>query len=346
MKQSTVAGLKPQNPVLSTFLIHLKERKMASNGNAYLDLELRDSTGIVGAKIWDCDRFDLDFEVGDVVRVEGVAEQYRGNPQIRVRKISKCAAEEYDLRDYLPRSERDSEEMYAGLLARVRRSPEGPIRRLLLSVLEDPAIAEKFRLAPAATVLHHAYLGGLLEHVVSLVGLGDRICDHYPSLDRELVLAGLVLHDLGKIEELSFGREFRYTTRGQLIGHISIGMELVRDKIRALPDFPPALGDQIEHIILSHHGQFEFGSPKQPLFPEALAVHYLDDLDSKLAAMRAQYEAEKDRPGEWTTRNRALGRELLKPEAAGPPEGKSEAASTAGGPSNPQAKLPLRHGQD
>lgn len=344
MKQSFVRDLQPQNPVSSTFLVHLKERKMASNGNAYLDLELRDSTGVVVAKIWDCDRYDLGFDVGDVVRVDGGVELYRGNPQIRVRKISKCAAEDYDLRDYLPRSERDSEEMFSALLERARRAPEGPIRALLLSILEDPALAEKYKLAPAATVLHHAYLGGLLEHVVSLVELGDITCDHFAELDRELVLAGLILHDLGKTEELSFEREFRYTTRGQLVGHISLGMELIHDKIRAIPDFPQSLADKIEHIILSHHGQLEFGSPKLPLFSEALVVHYLDDLDSKLAAMRAQYAAEKDRPGEWTTRNRALGRELLKPAAPEARAAKTEAAAAA--PPTAQAKLPLRHAKE
>jgi 3'-5' exoribonuclease len=160
---------------------------------------------------------------------------------------------------------------------------------------------------------HHAYLGGLLEHVLSLVELGDLTCDHYPSLCRELVVAGLVLHDLGKIDELTCARGFRYTTRGQLVGHIAIALEIVRAKMRDIPDFPVALQDQIEHILLSHHGKLEFGSPKEPMFPEALVVHYLDDMDSKLEAMRAQYAADKDRAGEWTARNPALKRELLKP---------------------------------
>ncbi len=334
MKQSFVTDLSPDSPVQSTFLIQGKERKIASNGSAYLDLNLRDSSGMIAAKLWDCDRYQLDFEMDDVVRVEGQVEEYRGAAQIRIRKITRCAPQEFDPLDYLPRTRRDPEEMYAGLLNRLRQVPEGPVRKLLLAVMEDPGIAQKFKLAPAATNYHHAYLGGLLEHVCSLVELGDKICDHYASLDRELVLAGLVLHDLGKIEELSFAGGFRYTTRGQLVGHMAIALEIVGEKIRAIPDFPPALKDQIEHIILSHHGKLEFGSPKEPLFPEALLVHYLDDLDSKLESMRAQYAADKDRAGDWTSRNPALRRELLKP-----------LASEARGVQRPDAARHDDHGQ-
>ncbi len=318
MKEGFVAHLTPDTFVRSTFLVQSKERKIASNGAAYLDLNLQDATGVISAKLWDCDRHALDFEVDDVVRVEGQVESYRGAAQLKIRRISRCAEEGLDLRDYLPRSARDPEEMFPWLLARLRRMDEGPLRALLLAILEDSALEEKYKLAPAAMSYHHAYLGGLLEHVCSLVELADRVADHYPTLRRDLVLAGLVLHDLGKTQELAFGRSFRYTTRGQLLGHITIGLEIVQEKIRSVPDFPPDLKDQLEHIILSHHGQMEFGSPKEPMFPEALVVHYLDDLDSKLASMRAQYAADHDRAGDWTARNPALRKELLK--VGGPQE--------------------------
>ncbi len=312
MKAIFVADLAPEQPVHSTFLVQAKERKIASNGSAYLDLALRDATGAISAKLWDADRFKPDFELDDVVTVEGQVELYRGAPQIKVRKITKCPPQDVDLRDYLPRTASDPEQMYAALLDRLRALPEGPLRALLLAVMEDPATAEKYKLAPAASSYHHAYLGGLLEHVTSLLELGDRVCEHYPTLRRELIVAGLVLHDIGKVEELSFSRGFRYTNRGQLVGHIVIGLDLVHEKMRAIPDFPDSLRDQLDHIILSHHGQLEFGSPKEPLFPEALVVHYLDDLDSKLESMRAQYEADKDRAGNFTARNPALKRELFK----------------------------------
>jgi 3'-5' exoribonuclease len=318
MKERFVTDLSPDAQVRTTFLVQARERKIARTGSAYLDLDLRDASGVVRAKLWDCDRHALDFEVEDIVAVDGVVEDYQGTLQIRVRKISRCSPDEVDLSDYLPRSRRDPEEMYATLIDRLRRVPEGPLRMLLLTIMEDPSIAEKYKRAPAAMSYHHAFLGGLLEHVLSLAQLGDQVCDHYEFLRRDLLLAGLVLHDVGKIEELSFSRGFRYSTRGQLLGHISIGLEMVQEKMRQIPDFPAELKGQIEHIILSHHGKVEFGSPKEPVFPEALVVHFLDEMDSKLEAMRAQYATDQDRPGDWTARNPALRRELLKIERGSP----------------------------
>jgi 3'-5' exoribonuclease len=314
MKEHFVTDLSPDTHVRTTFLVQARERKIARTGSAYLDLELRDSSGLIRAKLWDCDRHPLDFEVEDIVEVEGVVEEYQGSVQLRVRKISRCSPGEVDVFDYLPRSRRDPAEMYAALLDRLRSLPEGPLRVLLLSILEDPSISEKYKRAPAAMSYHHAFLGGLLEHVLSLVQLGDRVCDHYDFLRRDLLLAGLVLHDLGKIEELSFSRGFRYSTRGQLLGHISIGLEMAQEKMRQIPDFPAELKGQLEHMILSHHGNVEFGSPKEPMFPEALLVHFLDEIDSKLEAMRVQYATDQNRPGDWTARNPALRRELLKIE--------------------------------
>ena len=175
MKERFVTDLTTDTPVRTTFLVQACERKIARNGSAYLDLDLRDSTGVIRAKLWDCDRFGLDYEVEDIVEVDGVVEDYQGNPQIRVRKISKRALSDVDLFDYLPRSRHDPAEMYATLTNRVRGLPEGPLRTLLLSVIEDPQIAEKYKQAPAAMSYHHAFLGGLLEHVVSLIQLGDQV---------------------------------------------------------------------------------------------------------------------------------------------------------------------------
>lgn len=313
MKKVFLADLVPGRPFTSTFLVQLKERKVARTGSAYLDLELRDSTGSRRAKVWDADRLNVSFEVDDIVQVTGGLELFQGAPQITVREIRKLGDGEADLLDYLPRTKQDPEQMYAALLDRVKALPEGPTRTLLMDVLGDPEIAVKYKLAPAATSMHHAFLGGLLEHVTSLCGLADPIADHYPWLDRPLIVAGIVLHDIGKIEELNFNRSFRYSTRGQLLGHITIGLEIAQQKMRAIPDFPPHLKNQIEHSILSHHGKLEFGSPKEPMFPEALVLHALDELDSKLESMRAQFELEKDLAGEWTNKNPALGRRLLKP---------------------------------
>lgn len=329
MKEAYIADLKSGTSVSTSFLVRTKERKTARNGSAYLDLEFQDATGTIKAKLWDCDGFDTAFEADDVVRVSAGVENYQGTLQLSLRKIVKCREAEVDLTDYLRRGAQDTEKLFQALLQRIRQMPQGPLQALLLEVFNDPDIAPKYKLAPAAMSYHHAYLGGLIEHVSSLVHLGDKICDHYPFLDRQLILAGLLLHDLGKIEELNFRRTFNYSTRGQLIGHINMGIEMVREKIRLIPNFPPELWDRLQHIILAHHGKLEFGSPKEPMFMEALAVHYLDDLDSKLQAMREQYEADRDRPGDFTARNRALGRELLKPAA----ESASAAAPAKGGSS-------------
>ncbi|MGH9325419.1 MAG: 3'-5' exoribonuclease YhaM family protein [Terriglobia bacterium] len=313
MKATFVRDLKAGQQVNSTFLLLNKERKIARNGSAYLDLELSDFTGSVRGKLWDCDRLKLDAGMDEIVQVVGAVEEFQGVHQIAVRSLRNTCGEGVSLLDYLPRTRCDTEQMYAALVARIEQMEGGPLKELLLATVCDPAIAERYKLAPAAMVLHHAFLGGLLEHVTSLWQLGDRLSDHYPWLNRSLVLAGVVLHDIGKIEELVFNRSFRYSTRGRLLGHIEISLEIVREKMRQIPDFPPELKHRVEHMILSHHGKLEFGSPKEPVFPEALAMHYLDELDSKLESMRAQYEAEQNRDGEWTSKNRSLSRELLKP---------------------------------
>lgn len=313
MKETYITDLKAGTSVNTTFMVRAKERKTARNGSAYLDLEFQDSTGTVKAKLWDCDKSTVAFEADDVVRISGSVEVFQGNLQLSLRKIEKCREADINLADYLPHSTQDPEQLFEGLMARIKQMPQGPLQTLLLSIFNDSEISRKYKVAPAAMSFHHAFIGGLIEHVSSLVRLGDRVCDHYPFLDRALILAGLLLHDLGKIEELNFSRAFSYSTRGQLIGHISMGTEMVRDKVRQIPNFPPELWDRLQHIILSHHGKLEFGSPKEPMFMEALAVNYMDDLDSKLEAMREQYETDKDRPGDFTARSRPLGRELLKP---------------------------------
>jgi 3'-5' exoribonuclease len=326
MKPQYVADLEPGVRVDTSFLVQSLERKMARNGSVYLDLVLRDSTGVLRAKLWDCDRTSLDFAQDDIVQAGGTLENYQGVLQLTVRKIARLTGEGLALTDYLPRTRRDPDEMYSHLLGRIEQLSESPLRDLLLSIFKDPAVAERYKLAPAALVMHHAFLGGLLEHVTSLLDLADGVCSHYAWLDHSLVLAGLLLHDLGKVEEIGFDRSFRYTTRGQLLGHITLGIGIIEDKIKSIPGFPASLRDKLLHLVLSHHGKAEFGSPKEPLFPEALVVHYLDDLDSKLQSMWEQYETEKDRPGQWTGRNRALGRELLK---AAPPAQVLQGAAAA-----------------
>jgi 3'-5' exoribonuclease len=180
--------------------------------------------------------------------------------------------------------------------------------------MADPEIAAAYRNAPAAKTLHHAYIGGLLDHVVSLFRSCDLMCSNYPQINRDLLLTGAFLHDIGKIHELTYNRSFSYTTKGQLLGHMIIELEMLQAKLALQPGFPDELKTMIEHLIISHHGQYDFGSPKLPMFPEALMLHYLDDLDSKMEAMRAHFEREAGFDSPWTSYNASLGRPLLNTE--------------------------------
>jgi 3'-5' exoribonuclease len=202
--------------------------------------------------------------------------------------------------------------MWAELRSHVAGISNPHLKALLEAMLDDEDIAWRYRRAPAAKQIHHAYLGGLLEHVLSLCGLAKIVAGHYPAVDFDLLLTGVVLHDIGKIYELNYERGFSYSSDGQLIGHISIALRMLGDKLRGLPEFPAQLRILVEHMVLSHHGHLEFGSPKLPLFPEALLLHYLDDLDSKMECMRALIENDRQLEGCFTSYSSALERTALK----------------------------------
>jgi len=202
--------------------------------------------------------------------------------------------------------------MWAELRGLVASFTNPHLKALLEAMLDDPEIAVRYRRAPAAKQIHHNFLGGLLEHVLSVAGLAQAASSHYAKIDRDLLLTGVILHDIGKIYELNYERGFSYSNDGQLLGHIYIGARMVGDKLRGLPDFPGRLRSLVEHMILSHHGQLEYGSPKVPVFPEALLLHYLDDLDSKMECMRALIENDRQVEGCFTSYHTALSRSALK----------------------------------
>jgi 3'-5' exoribonuclease len=217
---------------------------------------------------------------------------------------------EVDYADYLPRTTKDIGELWQTVKDFVDGFRDPHLQALVRAFIADPEIEHAYKNAPAAKTLHHAFIGGLLDHVVSLFKLCDLACRNYPdTINRDLLLTGAFLHDIGKIHELTFARSFTYTTRGQLLGHMIIELEMLQQKIAQVPGFPSEYKTLIEHLIISHHGKYEFGSPKMPMFPEALMLHYLDDLDSKMESMRAHFQRE---PGaEWTTYNASLARPLL-----------------------------------
>ncbi len=259
--------------------------------------------------MWDNLETVPDFSPGSVIKIKGRVQLYRNRVQLSVMQLRIARAEEASPADFLPRSARDPEEMFTELRQIIASIADTHLRGLLETVFGDAAIAAKFKRAPAAKSMHHAFCGGLLEHVLSLCGLCQLAAAHYKTIRRDLLMTGAILHDIGKIEELGYQASFFYTNEGQLIGHLVGGVEIVREKLRGLPGFPEEYRLLVEHMILSHHGHLEFGSPKEPLFPEALMLHYLDDLDSKMEAMRATIAASPDQ--EWTARSPALERSLL-----------------------------------
>jgi len=313
VKSPYVNELTPDTDVSAVFLVEYKEVRQKRSGEPYLILTLSDKTGDLDAKMWDnaasvADAFDRD----DFVRVRGQVQIFQNKPQFTVHRLQRIPDHEIEIGDFLPSSKRDSQEMFAELHGVVSGLSNPYLKALLAAFFADGEIAKAYRTAPAAKTIHHAYIGGLIEHVLSMCKLARATAAHYEDIDLDLLLAGVILHDIGKIRELSYERTFGYSTEGQLLGHIQIAMRMIAEKIRAVPGFPPKLRLLLEHMILSHHGSLEFGSPRVPLFPEAMLLHQLDNLDAKMNTLKTAVEGCSKVDGEWTGYVSSLERALLK----------------------------------
>jgi 3'-5' exoribonuclease len=304
--------LQENKVITSSFVVASKQVKPKKNGEPYLALTLADRTGQIEAKMWDNVEEFLDaFEQDDFLKVKGLINKYKNRFQLTIHKLRRMGETEIDYTDYLPKTTKDIGELWQTLAGFIATFENPHLKALVELFMADPDIAERYRNAPAAKSLHHAYIGGLLDHVVSLFRVCDVVSRNYPQVNRDLLLTGAFFHDIGKIQELTYNRSFSYTTKGQLLGHMVIELEMLQAKLEKLPAFPDDLKTLLEHMIISHHGQYEFGSPKLPMFPEALMLHYLDDLDSKMEAMRAHFARERELEGPWTSYNASLGRPLL-----------------------------------
>lgn len=333
MKSPFVRELKPDEISTAVFLVSTKEVRQKRTGEPYLSMVLSDRTGEIDCKMWDnvgeiLETFDRD----DFVKVKGLMQLYNNRPQFTIHKLRRVDDGDVDFRDFFPASRQDPELMWQELRGIVCAIGNEHIRGLLNAFLDDPDVAARYRIAPAAKSIHHAFRSGLLEHVLSLLKLARLVGNHYRSMqacsmhtgsvqagssetssvDVDLLSAGIVLHDIGKIYELSYDRGFNYSAEGQLIGHIAIAIRMIADKLRAFPNFPVELRNLIEHMVLSHHGQLEFGSPKLPIFPEALLLHHLDDMDSKMENMRALIDRDPQSEGYFSAYSPALGRVALR----------------------------------
>ncbi|MFN2432988.1 MAG: 3'-5' exoribonuclease YhaM family protein [Gemmatimonadota bacterium] len=340
-KGSYVKDLVEGGEVEGVFLVLRKSARRTREGRPYLVLGLYDRSGTVDGQIWeDAEAFQVTFVERDYLRVRGVVDRFRERLQLRVVSCSTCPVEEVSPEDFLPASSRPAAEMRAELRARIRGLSDPHLKALLERFESDAAFMSDFVLAPAANVVHHAYVGGLLEHTLSLMAASDAVARVYPDVDRDLLLAGAFLHDVGKIRELRAEPGFPYTDEGQLLGHIVLGYEIAMRRIDALPGFPPDLRARLGHLILSHQGELEWGSPKRPVTLEALVLHFLDNLDSKVAVYRKA--AGEGGEGAWTDYVRALGRSLYR--AGGGPrlprEGLAREARGGGDPQEPPEKPP------
>lgn len=315
-EQTMICDLRTGDAVTGYLLATDAAYKTTRTGGEYLELKLTDASGELKAFLWDLKAVEGEFAalVPDVfVKVKGKVEEFQGRKQIRVDKVRFAADSEVgDFSHFFPTSKRPVEAMLQELDGLIQGIGDPWVRRLLDTLLvQDADRRAAFAKAPAAKSLHHVYLGGLLEHTLSVASMARAACEHYRSLNRDLVLAGVLLHDLGKTAELSYQRSFGYTDTGNLLGHITLETQWVAKAMEQLPGFPEELRLQILHIILAHHGKLEFGSPVLPKTPEALLVHYLDDLDGKLEGMFRLIHEESGQ-GNWSAWSRSLERPIYR----------------------------------
>jgi 3'-5' exoribonuclease len=322
-----IKDIRDNQQVEACFLVKEMSRAETRNGNPYLSLVLMDRSGEIGGRIWeDADRWQSECAVGRIIRVTALAQSFKGVLQLKISAVQAVPPEEADPARFLPAAPGDSKAMTAEIL-KIAREVENPfLRQLLLAFLEDRRFMAAFKKAPAAKNMHHAYLGGLLEHSLGVARLADRVAELYPAADRSLLLAGALLHDVGKVEEFSFDIfPVDYSDCGRLIGHHVLGVELVQERIRRIPDFPPDLATRLKHLILSHHGRHEFGSPALPMMLEAFILNFLDDLDAKINYLQRLGSQAGADGYQWTDYQRPLERFLYvrNPEQPGmvaPPE--------------------------
>ncbi len=313
-KTRFVKDIKEGEQVRELFLVGSKAQLVSNAGKPYLNLVLRDRTGQFEGRVWDrAEEIGKRFDRDDIVEVSGSAIQYQGRIQVKVHDVQRPGGPPPDLADFLPVTKRGIDPLWKELREFVENVRDPDYRRLLEAVFPDPPATEtarRFRQAPGGKTMHHDYIGGLLEHTVSVAGICAFLARHYERVDASLLVAGALLHDIGKVEELSYEGAFDYTDEGRLLGHLYMGAERVSRTCEGIAGFPPAKRTLLTHMILSHHGELEYGSPKRPKTLEAILLHFAENLDAKANAF---LEAMDDlREGvRWTEYNRMFARYLF-----------------------------------
>ncbi len=275
---------KDGDRMLGIYLCKHKVSAVTKNGKSYDSLILQDKTGTVDAKVWDPNHAGIaEFDSLDYIEVHGDITCFQGALQVNVKRVRKCQEGEFDPADYLPVSKYNIEDMYAELLVYIDKVKNPFLNELLQDFfVADQDFITLFKKSSAAKTVHHGFVGGLLQHTLSVVRLCEFYCQAYPKLNRDLLISAAICHDMGKVKELSLFPQNDYTEEGQFLGHIVIGTEMVSERIRKIPGFPVLLASELKHCILAHHGEYEFGSPKKPAIMEALALNFADNTDAKL----------------------------------------------------------------
>ena len=314
MKKIFVKDITESSDICDHFLVKQKDTHKSKNGKAYLALKLCDSTGEIEGRVWDnTERISSLFERGDVIRItRGQASTYQKRVQVSVQSLEKADAGSFDIADFLESSEFPIDQMLDELKGYIKRIKNKHLKKLLELFFADKGFSEEFCVSTAAKALHHAYVGGLLEHTLSVTRLITLIQSNYPEVNADLLIAGAVLHDIGKTKELGQGVGFDYTNSGRLLGHIVMGITMLDKKIEQIDGFPKGLADHLKHMILSHHGQYEWGSPKKPKTVESMMLHYADDLDAKVSMFkRAVNRDVPQNESGWTGYNSLFERYLF-----------------------------------
>jgi 3'-5' exoribonuclease len=311
MQHIWIKDIKENDKVRGDYLVASKTVGQTRQGNSFLTLTLTDKTGTIEARVWDkVEELSAQFREHDVVTITGQASTYRNQVQIQIHELKQNTSP-VDPAVFQESTPKDIPHMLSELKRLVHEIENSHLRTLIDSFLADHRFISQFKKAPAAKYFHHGYLGGLLEHTLAVSQMAVKLAEQYPDLDRDLLLAGAMLHDIGKIDELKFDLSIEYSDQGRLLGHIVLGVLMVEERLKSMKDFPTELATRLKHLILSHHGEFDFGSPKRPKFLEAFALHLIDDLDAKINGLSKLLKEDRQE-GSWTAFNHLFQRYFYK----------------------------------
>ena len=312
MKKHFINEIKAGDLIDDIFVLSEKNLAQKKDGNNFLNVTLSDKTGTIKGVVWDnVDKITAGVTSGDFIHIKGNVNEYKGALQLVIKKMETFSADEVDPADFLPMTRRNIESMFERLLGITSSVETAYLRKLIQVFWNDKEFVRKFKTAPAAKKMHHAYIGGLLEHTLSMVSLADKVAGHYSGINRDLLIAGAMLHDIGKTEEFEYQFRIDYSDQGRLLNHIVIGIEMIDEKLSEIKDFPEEKMVLLKHMIVSHHGTREFGSPEPPKTIEAVILNYIDEIDSKVNGIR-DFMASEDPNESWTSYHRLLGRHFYK----------------------------------